>query len=82
MKSLVLKCHCAMTYFVDINTKEGDCWIQFSNFVLSLMSHKCHISCQVVSTEVTWVSKEIMEMRSVNRVPMVNEGNLVRASVN
>ena len=34
-----LKFHCAMTCCVDINAKEGDCWI-----VLSLMSHKCHIS--------------------------------------
>ena len=45
-ESLVLKFHCAMTCCVAINAKEGDCWIQLSNCVLSLMLHKCHISCQ------------------------------------
>ena len=52
-ESLVLKFHCAMTCCVSINAKEGDFWIQLSNCVFSLMSHKCHISCQVVSTKLT-----------------------------
>lgn len=33
-----------MTCCVAINAKEGDCWIQLFNCVLSLMLHKCHIS--------------------------------------
>ena len=42
--SLVSKFHYAMTCCVAINAKEGDCWIQLFNCVLSLMLHKCHIS--------------------------------------
>ena len=35
-----------------------------------------------MSTELTRASKEIMAKNSVNRVPMVNEGKLVRVSIN
>ena len=50
-KIFVLKFQNAMTCCVSINAKEGDCWIQLSNCVLSLMLHKCHISHQSMSTE-------------------------------
>ena len=56
-ETLVLKFHCAMTCCVAINAKEGDCWIQLSNCLLSLMSHKWHISCQLVLTELTWLAR-------------------------
>ena len=35
-----------MTCCVAINAKEGDCWKQLINCVLSLMLHKCHIRYQ------------------------------------
>ena len=40
------KFHCAMTCCVAINAKEGDCWIQLYNCLLSLMSQKCYINSQ------------------------------------
>ena len=54
---LVFKFHRAMTCRVAINAKEGDCWIQLSNCVLSLMSQKCHISYQSVSTKLSWLAR-------------------------
>ena len=49
---LALKFHCAVTC-VAINAKEGDCWIQLINCVLSLMLHKFHISINVISVLVS-----------------------------
>ena len=60
IENLVFKFHCAMTCCVAINAKEGDCWIQLSNYVLSLMLHKFHISCQSMLTKLTWLARRFL----------------------
>ena len=64
-----------MACCVSINTKEGHCWIQLINCVLSLMLHKYHISHQTESIELTWVSKDFEMKFSVNQASMVNKRN-------
>ena len=50
-----------MTCCVAINAKEGDCWIQLINCVLSLMLHKCHISHQTESVELKCLAQQLTE---------------------
>ena len=42
---------------VEISTQGTICWIQLFNCVLSLTLQKCHISCQLVLTEITWSAR-------------------------
>ena len=51
-----------MTCCVAINAKEGDCWKQLFNCVLSLMLHKCHISHQTESTKLRMFSKAVNQV--------------------
>ena len=56
-ESLVFKFHHAMTCCVATNAKERDCWIQFSNCGLSLMSHKCYTSYLSAFIELSWSAR-------------------------
>ena len=66
-KRLVFKFDSTLTCCVSINAKEGDCWIQLSNCVLSLMLHKCHISYQTESTEFYQSEKQFTESTELSR---------------
>ena len=57
----------AMTCCVAINAKEGYCWIQLSNCVLSLMLHKCHISYQIESTKFCRSEKQFTKSTELSR---------------
>ena len=62
MKYYVFLFHLAMTCCVAINAKEGDCWI-----VLSLMSHKCHINHQILSTELRRLARQRIILNELTR---------------
>ena len=62
------------------------------SYQLSVSAYRAHLVRKIVfcvyqaflkvSTELTRVSKELMEKNSINRAPMVNEGNLERVTLN
>ena len=80
-----MKFHCAMTYCVAINAKEGDCWkqlsegdcwIQLFKYVLSLMSHNVilYINSMCLPSSVGQLS--------IYRVLLGVKGSMTEVSVN